>query len=42
MPRFGDLLDDQQVAEVVGFSQTHWGNEAEIEASADLVEAIRQ
>ncbi len=41
MPPFGDLLEDGQVAAVVRFIQTHWGNEAEIKASADLVEDAR-
>ena len=37
MPPLGDLLDDDQVAAVVRFIQTHWGNEAETEASAEIV-----
>jgi mono/diheme cytochrome c family protein len=41
MPPFGDLLDDEQIAAVVRFVQTHWGNEAEDEASAELVEDAR-
>lgn len=41
MPPFGDYLDDAQVAAVVAFIQTHWGNQAEVEATADLVEDSR-
>lgn len=42
MPPFGDMLDDQQVAAVVRFIQTNWGNEAVDEASVGLVEDVRQ
>lgn len=41
MPPFGALLDDAQVAAVVRFIQTQWGNVAEVEASPDLVEDFR-
>lgn len=41
MPPLGELLDDDQVAAVVRFIQSHWGNEAEADASADLVATAR-
>lgn len=40
-PDLAAQMDDAQVAEVVRLIQNHWGNAAEIEASADLVDDFR-
>lgn len=42
MPGFGGFLDDAQVAAVVGYVRTHFGNDYKDPVSADEVTAIRQ
>jgi mono/diheme cytochrome c family protein len=41
MPAFGDLLTDQQVAEVVGYVRTHFGNRFAGEVQAADAKAAR-
>lgn len=37
MPPLGDVLDDQQIADVVNYIQTHFGNKYGGEATAEMV-----
>lgn len=41
MPAFGDSLDDEQVAAIVNFIRTNFGNDFQDEASAEDVAAVR-
>ena len=41
MPGLGMYLDDQQVAAVVNYVRTHFGNDYEDKVSADTVKAVR-
>jgi len=41
MPSFGWRLNDQQVADVVNFIRTSWGNSAQDTVTAKDVEKIR-
>ncbi|MCC4586227.1 cytochrome c [Xanthomonas melonis] len=42
MPGFADLLDDRQVAEVVSYVRTHFGNEYSERVTADDVKLLRR
>jgi mono/diheme cytochrome c family protein len=42
MPPFGNLLDDEQVAAVVNYTRTHFGNDYKDSVSAADVKAARQ
>lgn len=42
MPGFGGFLNDAQVAAVVGYIRTHFGNDYKDKVSADDVKAARQ
>jgi mono/diheme cytochrome c family protein len=42
MPPFGSLLDDEQVAAVVNYMRTHFGNDYKDSVSAADVKAARQ
>lgn len=41
MPAFGGQFDDQQIADVVNFVRTNWGNDASADATADMVKRLR-
>lgn len=41
MPPFGGQFDDQQIADVVNFVRTNWGNDASANATADMVKGLR-
>jgi mono/diheme cytochrome c family protein len=41
MPPFGELLDDNQVAAVLGYLRTHFGNNYPAPVTADSVKALR-
>jgi len=41
MPAFGGQFDDQQIADVVNFVRTSWGNDASADATADMVKSLR-
>lgn len=41
MPAFGGQFDDQQIADVVNFVRTSWGNDASANATADMVKSLR-
>lgn len=42
MPAFGWRLNDQQVADVVNFIRTSWGNTAKEQVSASDVAKVRK
>lgn len=42
MPAFGGLLSDKQIATVVNYVRTHFGNDYDADASADDVSKIRR
>lgn len=42
MPGFGGFLDDAQVAAVVGYVRTHFGNHYQDKVTADSVKPLRQ
>ncbi|UUP18553.1 c-type cytochrome [Nitratireductor thuwali] len=41
MPPLGEVLDDQQIADVVNYIQTHFGNEYGGDATAEMVAQTR-
>ncbi|MBB3826687.1 c-type cytochrome [Xanthomonas arboricola] len=41
MPGFGDMLDDRQVADVVSYVRTHFGNDHSERVTADDVKLLR-
>lgn len=41
MPSFADTLNDQQIADVVNFVRSHFGNDFEGEANPEDVSAVR-
>lgn len=41
MPGFGDMLDDRQVAEVVNYVRTHFGNDHAEPVTIDDVKSLR-
>jgi mono/diheme cytochrome c family protein len=42
MPPLGDMLSDEQVAAVVNYVRTHFGNNYSDAATADDVKAVRR
>ena len=42
MPPLGDMLSDEQVAAVVNYVRTHFGNDYSDAATADDVKAVRR
>jgi mono/diheme cytochrome c family protein len=42
MPSFGSLLSDRQIADVVGYARTHFGNAYAEDVTADDVRALRR
>ncbi|MDQ0316680.1 c-type cytochrome [Amorphus orientalis] len=41
MPAFGGQFDDQQIADVVNFVRTNWGNEGSADATPSMVASLR-
>ena len=42
MPTFADMLDDEQIASVVNYVRTHFGNRYKDQVTAEAVRALRQ